>query len=169
MQDLIEVGFIKKTHGYKGDVRIVINDDVIIPETVDVFFLQVKGEKLPYFVDKMEHILDDEYIIHLEEITTKEIAQPFKATKLFLPKSKIETVNNVNDDAHELIGYVVEDLQKGRIGIVTDVYDLPQQELLGVQFGSKEVLIPLRLELIHLMQTDKKTIIFDLPEGLLEL
>ncbi len=169
MQDLIEVGYIKKTHGYKGDVRIIIYDDVYIPDKVDVFFLTVKDEKVPFFVDAMNQILDNEYIIHLEEMTTKEIAQPYKASKIFLPKNLVEKANNVNDDAHELIGYAVEDLQHGKIGVVTDVYDLPQQEMLAVSFGSKEVLIPLRMELIHLMQPDKKLIIFDLPDGLLEL
>ena len=70
---------------------------------------------------------------------------------------------------HEIIGYEVEDQNKGTIGTVVGVVDLKSNPLLIVDFNEKEILIPLVEELIVHVDRDSKRIKVNTPEGLIDL
>jgi 16S rRNA processing protein RimM len=70
---------------------------------------------------------------------------------------------------HEVIGFTVLDKNHGNIGIITSILDLPQQSLMQIQHGSKEILIPLVDKVLLKVNRSKKELHIQAPEGLIEI
>ena len=69
----------------------------------------------------------------------------------------------------QLIGSQVY-LQSGDlIGVVEEIVKLPGQDLLSVNKGGKEVLIPMVKQIIVSIDVQTKTIVVNPPEGLLDV
>jgi len=170
MTDFVEIGYILKTHGYKGDVKTRIQEFYLEPlKNLEVIFLDHRGEQLPYFPESIHLTGLHEAIIHFEGLENKEDAHLLRGSKLLARKSDVPEIPQEEKGPGEFIGFTIEDIHKGQIGTVEDVYSLPQQDLLAVKYKGREVLIPLRQEFITEFFPDKKHIIFDLPEGILDL
>jgi 16S rRNA processing protein RimM len=168
-KELTDIGFILKPHGYKGDMRIRIHGQVSILDAAPrAFFLQVGAEFIPYFTESYRPTGDSEALIHLEGIQSKEEAARLKGQALFLPSASIQWTEPVIE-SDPYIGCMAEDLQFGEIGVVDEVLSYPQQELLSIHRDGRQILIPLRPEFIHKLELDQKRILFDLPEGLLDI
>ena len=77
-----------------------------------------------------------------------------------------------NDDefhVQQLLGAQVITVNGERVGTLTDVINLPGQDLLAVQGQHGEVLIPFVLEIVPGVDIANKIITIDPPEGLLNL
>ena len=68
-----------------------------------------------------------------------------------------------------LKGCEVWTVQGERIGVVTDVLDSGGTEILRVDQGEEETLIPFAAPYLVKIDPDQRKIIVDLPEGLREL
>jgi 16S rRNA processing protein RimM len=171
MIDPVEIGRILKTHGYKGAVKVRFDEFYgSILQQLKAVFLDKDQSYRPYFPDSIELISNNEALIHFEAVGSKEEAKLLRRHKLFARKEDVP-VKSLQEQAggSELIGYTIEDTRLGLIGLVEEVYSLPQQELLAVRYNNKEVLVPLREELIHDFQKENRTIIFNLPDGILDI
>ena len=70
---------------------------------------------------------------------------------------------------HEVIGYEVEDVVKGKIGKVTAIADLKQNPLLIIEFEDKEILLPIYEGLIVKVDRKLKRLRVKAPDGLIDL
>ena len=66
-------------------------------------------------------------------------------------------------------GFTIIDKNLGEIGTIESVVEFPQQDMAFVTYKEKEVMIPLNDSIVTQIDEDKKELIVDLPEGLLEL
>ena len=75
------------------------------------------------------------------------------------------------DEFHvqQLIGARVETLDGELVGYLTDVINLPGQDLLAVEGKSGEILIPFVVEIVPEVDVEAKLIRINPPEGLLNL
>lgn len=169
MNSVKPVGHIVTYHGYKGEMKVSVLDGLDeVFAGLKVIYVRHRNEDLPHRVQAMNHTGQSRFIIKLEDIDSKEEVLKLKKAELLAPADLIPNTAENNSSA-DLIGYAVYDTDKGLIGIVEDVYSGPGQELLAVKYGSKEVLIPLTLELIRELDESGKKIVFELPDGILEL
>ena len=67
------------------------------------------------------------------------------------------------------VNFEIHDKILGKIGIIEEIIEYPQQEMAAIKFQEKEVLIPLNEQLILTIDAENKVIEMDLPDGLLEL
>ena len=168
-EDLIEIGYVIKTHGYKGDLKVRLYENITInSKKPRAFFIYHKDEFLPFFTESLQYSADREALVHFEELDSKEAAAKFKSHTLFLKKEDCSLLVDT-EEVNALIGYTIEDVDHGLIGIVENILTFPQQELLAVLYHGRQILIPLREELIHEMDETNKRIVFKLPEGFLDL
>jgi 16S rRNA processing protein RimM len=70
---------------------------------------------------------------------------------------------------HEVLGYEVHDIVKGKIGILKEVLDYPGNPVFLVIQGRNEVLIPARDEFIEKLDRKEKILFVKAPEGLIDL
>ncbi|MEZ4775167.1 MAG: ribosome maturation factor RimM [Bacteroidia bacterium] len=170
-EDCIEIGYISKAHGLKGEVTAVLDVyDVADYQKVRTLYLARKTAPLQAFsVRKLTVTGKKAVILNLEGITTREQAENLTGTTLFYPAENLPALPDGNFYFFEVIGFAVEDQRHGPLGIVKDFADGPAQNLMIIDYQGFEVLVPITDEFVHQADKEKKIIYTSLPEGLLEL
>jgi len=170
--DYVEIGRVRKPHGLSGEVKGDIDerfwDDVT---EVDAFFVEVKSEKTPYFIDYLRG--KGTLIMKFEDINTKEDASLFTSKALYLRRSDVnlseEEINDTGLEFSYLEGYELQVEEIGKVGTIEEIEEYPQQEMASVKEGKKTFLVPLRAEWILSVNKGKKVVLMNLPEGLLDI
>mgnify|MGYP005749436203 FL=1 len=164
------LGYIVKTHGTKG--QVVAFFDVDYPEDyedLESVFLEQKGRLIPFFIDSINPVKDSRFIIKFEDINTMEQAEALRGTSLYLPLDELPELDEDQFYFHEVIGYQVVDQHHGKLGTVKEFYDLPQQQLMAMDYLGQEMLIPVMGEILLRADHEAKELHISLPEGLLEV
>lgn len=167
--DCYLVGKLTKTHGLKGEMAIWL--DVDYPEEyeeLESILVEMKGELIPYFVEEIQ-IRANKSIIKFEDIDTIEAAQKLINCDLYLPNDNLEELDDDQFYYHEIIGFTIVDDTQGRLGTVMAVYTAEAQDLIAMNYQSKEVLIPVSDEIVKTIDREKKELYTDLPAGLIEV
>lgn len=170
--DYVEIGRFRKPHGLSGEIKGDIDerfwDDVA---EVDAFFIEIKGEKTPYFIEYLRG--KGTLIMKFEDVDTKEEASLFTSKALYLRREDVnlseEEINDTGLEFSYLEGYELHLEELGRVGTIEYVEEYPQQEMATVKEGEKEFLVPLRAEWILSVNEGKAIVLMDLPEGLLDV
>ncbi len=165
--DYFQIGFIKKPHGLKGDVNISIAQEMI-PEEVSVFFLEVEGSLVPYFIETFS-LNNDKATVKFEDVNSLEQAKLIGAKKVFLPTSERPKLSKGEFYDDEIIGFAVLEETVGPLGILEEIINAGGNRLFAVRKEGEEVLIPETGPFILEINKAKKTIFVSLPEGFLEM
>ena len=165
------IGKIGKPHGISGAFRFYMLRELKSKNKFPKhFFVQEKGNLLPWFVTKVEWIGFDEGFIWFEEITTPEKAKQFSGRELLLTEKDVNAYFKKDSGAYDfLIGYKVIEETAGEIGTIEQIIENPGQIHISINNKGREILIPLVEEFIVAENKKKKEIVFSLPEGLLDL
>lgn len=171
----INIGHTRKTHGVQGEMKIAIEDkyleDFLKNERI---FIDVRGVKVPYFVASVRGKGD--MILQLEEVTSKEAAFALQSREIHLRESDLipDHLRELEIEPEEeleyahLTGFQLLDQHLGAIGPIREVLDMPQQEMAFLEYQGREVLVPLNAQLIISVDEKKRTVLMDLPDGLLD-
>ena len=172
MEDFIEVGKIGKVHGLLGETKIILHDsfESLLGELVCIFIHQ-NGQYVPYFV---EYIRGNGQLLKLESIDDPNEAKLLSQKTFYLKRDMIPEMllvaESVSESNHPWeVGYLISDHNLGEIGSINQVIEMPMQILAEVNYQNKEVLIPINEHYIVSIDSAKKIIYMDLPEGLLNL
>jgi 16S rRNA processing protein RimM len=166
--DYILLGSIVKTRGISGEV--VIRSKITIREIIKQksVMLKIDGLLVPFFVISWKNIQDNEIILKFRDIETKEKAEKLKDAEVYLLKTAISNVD-IKSVTENLSGYQVVDIRTGVIGKSTGIMEIPGNELLQVEYRKKEILLPLQEGVVLEINSEKKMIKVDLPDGFLEI
>lgn len=170
IDDCFQLGFIVKTHGVKG--QVVAFFDVDYPEDyedLESVFLEQGGRLVPFFIDAMEPQQKGRFIIRFEDIKTIEQAEKLRNTALYLPLDELPELEEDQFYFHDVIGYQIVDANYGELGTVKEFYDLPQQQLMAMDYMDQEMLIPVIEDIAMRADHMAKVLHINLPEGLLEV
>ncbi|MFT2010101.1 ribosome maturation factor RimM [Pontibacter sp. 13R65] len=170
IDDCFLLGYIVKTHGTKG--QVVAFFDVDYPEDYDDLesvFLEQGGRLVPFFIEDMEPQQKGRFIIRFEEVKTMEQAEKLRNTALYLPLDELPELEEGQFYFHDVIGYKVVDENHGELGTVKDFYDMPQQQLMAMDYLGQEMLVPVIDEVMQRADHEAKILHVSLPEGLLEV
>ncbi|MBL7818664.1 MAG: 16S rRNA processing protein RimM [Saprospiraceae bacterium] len=172
--NLVQIGFTKKPHGLKGEIKLHIHDQYLEDVmNTEVVILQIKGKPTPFFVDDIR--VGNAIIGKFEDIDTPEAALSIANKELFLREQDIipddEREFEVEDDGLKYlkcIGYAIFDGEH-LVGEILDILEFPQQEMAVVEYQNREILIPLNVAFVRKKDDAAKKILMELPEGLLDL
>lgn len=169
--EFTQIGFTRKTHGVKGELKVFIEEpyeDLFLEQ--DRIFLEIRGVKQPFFIEEVRGLGD--LIVRFEDVKVREEAIPLQSKGIFLPAGEVPEVVESGEEglayAH-ITGFRVIDKTLGELGTVEEVLDMPQQEMAVLQHQGREVLIPLNEHFVLSVNEKEKTVLVDLPEGLLSL
>jgi len=165
----ILLGRITKVKGYEGTVTIRLEKSFTeeIPGLNPVF-LEIEGKPVPFFTTEPDYTGGGLLKLKLDGFESLEGLNEFTGCRVFLDAGEGEQnpVKNISGIA----GFKV--LTKDRItaGTIREIIENPGQWLMSVETESgRELLIPLHEDLIIKVDKKKKTILMDLPEGLMEI
>jgi len=166
----ILLGRITKVSGFEGAVAVKIEKIFTenIPEMESVF-LEIEGRPVPFFISDLEYSGADILKLWFEGYDTVEKISEFTGCRIFLT-DEIADDNNKKADNQLLIGYEVFTQENKLLGPVSDIISNNGQWLLNVSsLNKKNLLIPFHEDIIISIDKKRKSIIMDIPEGLLEI
>lgn len=131
-------------------------------------YFEKKGTQGEYLVESLRPFKDG-FIIKLKEIDSLSEAKELVGEEVLVPEAKLQSLEKDRYYLFQLIGCSVVTKTGDRVGVVEDVLPLPDSELLVVRGGGKEVLIPAISEICYQINLEKRMILIDPPEGLLDL
>ena len=175
--DFQKIGFIVREKGLRGDVKISFEafflDYLYHKTTPDHLFVLIHGSMIPYFIEN-SNLKSQAITLKFEEVDDRQTAQELRAKEIFVPKDLFENEELPDDDAttywNYILGYQVFTLHEQQLlGKVEDIFYLPEHELAQVFYQNKELLLPLNEEYLHEIDEAKKSIVFNLPQGFIEV
>jgi 16S rRNA processing protein RimM len=169
LEQCYKVGYILRPHGLKGEVTVSLDPECPSGlESGNSIFLEENSKLIPYFIERAA-IRGDKAYVKFEEVDTVESASLVAKKALYLPKSFRVPSGRGNFYDDEIVSFEVEDELVGSLGKVTGVTQAGPNKLIAIDFGGKEVLIPVNGPFITGINKTKKRITVNLPEGFLDL
>ncbi|MBE9492439.1 MAG: 16S rRNA processing protein RimM [Bacteroidetes bacterium] len=163
------IGTIVKSKGTNGEMVLLFNvDDPSGYTDLEFVFIEIEERLIPFHIDSIR-IKEAYAIVALEDINTPEKAQEMVDKDLYLPLTDRPDSGPGQFYSHEIVGFTVVDKEKGEIGKVKQVLDRPEQSLLQISHGNKEILIPFVDEIILTIDKISHQITIQAPEGLIDL
>jgi 16S rRNA processing protein RimM len=160
------VGRIGRAHGVLGEATIEVRtDDAELRFAVGNKLTLDSGKELTI---KSSRWHNQVLLLAFEGINDRNQIEDLRDQ---LVSADVDTNNMAEGEYHyqQLIGSQVF-LQSGDlIGVVEEIVKLPGQDLLSVNNGGKEVLIPMVKQIIVSIDVQTKTIVVNPPEGLLDV
>lgn len=164
-----QLGYVSKVHGIKGEIQCYF--DVDIPENykkMESVFVDINNKLVPFFIEKIS-LIGHKAVVKFEDIDGIEQAAELKGKGLYLPLEKLPALGGNQFYFHEIIGYRVKDEEEGLLGTIKDIYALPHQDIIAMEFENKEVLIPISDDIIKSVDHERKELNVHLPPGLLQI
>ncbi len=167
--DLVKIGEVFRPHGYKGELIIKLSVEFESLKLTELIFLVIDGNKVPFFFsENPRKYKKSSMMLCLENIHSEEDVKKLLNVPVFTERQNIISEPKENE-ASMPEGFEVYD-QDTYIGISGGILNIPSNPILSVYTKEdKEILIPVHDDFLNLIDYDKKIIVFNLPEGLIEL
>jgi 16S rRNA processing protein RimM len=163
------IGKIVSAFGLKGDMIVLhhLGKKIAVSKIKVIFLEQKKDELLPYFIENIRKKGDDELQLKLEGIDSKEAATKFIRREVWLNEEEIQAHTQKNNPIG-WVGYRILDQGKD-LGPILEVIEQPHQILCRIEMDAREVLIPLHEQTLINVDHKNKTVLLNLPDGLLDV
>jgi 16S rRNA processing protein RimM len=165
-----KAGKITKPYGLRGEVNIILEPQAgnnIEPD--NPLFIDIDGQRVPFFVEEVELVSSEQAIIKFEFVDSMEAARKVSGCYLYFdPSYQSEKVED-GDDLANLIGYTASDRESGLLGHISDYLPHPMNPVFVIQFQGKELMVPAVMDFIDHIDPKKQSILFILPQGLTSL
>ncbi|HWB64939.1 MAG TPA: ribosome maturation factor RimM [Chitinophagales bacterium] len=169
-EEYIAVGKLGKPHSLSGAFRfkllLQLKSQKKFPKSL---FMFENGAYRPWFIAKVD-LNEEGGIILFEEINSPEKAKNYTNKELYIKAKDAKTwFTEGGDDLPDLNGYIALHNGDEVIGVIKETVNTGGQLLLLVEDNGKDVMIPFVEDFIVEISKKKREVIFDLPEGLLDL
>lgn len=171
LDDCVELGIITKTSGFRGHLVLKLNnlsfDDI---EEMEQVFVLIDGLPVPFFFEEFSERAKDSLLIKFDDLNSEESVKFLCDNTVYLHKKYIDIRDSKNlNNLSVLTGYTVIDKNKGTIGLLDSVTTDNDNPLMIIQKDFREILIPLQQEFIIGIDDQKKEILVNCPDGLIDL
>jgi len=169
-EDCFYLGKIVKKYSFKGELLVKLDTDE--PELfikMESVFVEQHKNLIPFFIKKSSLHKSALLRVQFEEVTNEEEADALLGHHLYLPLTMLPKLSGNKFYYHEIIGFAVNDVDFGEVGTITGVNDTTSQALFEIDKNGKEILIPVNDAFIKKVDRENKSILLDVPEGLIEL
>ncbi len=165
-EEVFQIGKLGKTHGVKGEISFLFDDDVFDRVDADYLILKIDGILVPFFIEEYRFKSDSNALMKFEGIDTQEQARELTGTDVYFPRSLADS-----DDGtltwSVLVGFDIIDADSGRtVGRIASVDDSTLNILFCLDDGR---LIPASEDLIIAVDQQARSLTMHIPAGLLEL
>ena len=164
------LGKIVKKYSFKGEVLVKLDTDE--PELftkMESVFVEQHKNLVPFFILQSSLHKSQLLRIKFEDVTSEIEANAILGAALYLPLEFLPKLTGNRFYYHEIIGFTVEDVAFGEVGIITGVNDTTSQALFEIDHSGKQILVPIIDQFIKNVDRESKNILLDVPEGLIEL
>ncbi|EGV42110.1 16S rRNA processing protein RimM [Bizionia argentinensis JUB59] len=169
-EDCFYLGKIVSKYSFKGELLIKLDtDEPDLYENLDSMFVDLRNNLVPFFIESSQLHKSDLLRVRFEDVDTEADADALIKSDIYLPLDLLPKLEGDKFYYHEIIGFKVSDVNFGHVGTVSSINDSTAQVLFEIDRDGTEILIPLNDAFIVKVDKDKKEIILDTPEGLIDL
>jgi len=169
-EDCFYLGKIVRKYSFKGELLVKLDtDQPDIYDNLDAVFVLLRNNFIPFFIESSQLHKSDLLRVKFEDVDTEEDADTLLKSELYLPLEVLPKLEGNKFYFHEVIGFTVEDVNFGKVGIVKAINDSTAQALFEIDREGIEILIPMNDEFIKELDRENRTILMETPEGLIEL
>lgn len=177
-EQIIKGGTFVKTHGLNGELNIFSEYPTSIYEEDVPIIIDIDGLYVPFFITGIRARKTFGCVVKLQDIDSKEQADLFTGKNFYLLRTwtaeKLDVEIDELEQDTELVGYTLEDVNHGVVGIIEDIDDSNVNILMKVLAKDedgmdKEILLPLHEDFIQVVDEADKKLIVELPQGCLDI
>ena len=167
--DLIAVGRISKPVGFRGEVKVLpLTDNKQRFADLQSVWVGSDETTVENFAIIAVRINARQIVVSFKGIETSDKAEGLRDKYLFVPKEKAVKLRSGSYFVDDVIGCEVMMEGHKKVGVITDLFALPENDVWIVWNGVKEILIPAVKAIIRHVDVEKKCIVINELEGLLE-
>ena len=162
------MGKFLKPRGLKGELRVSIFNEFgsILKVGTEVWLKTNEEEYFSWKIDAIK-MAGKKSCIKLAGCNTIDDADRIRGSVFFLPRDQFNPIGENEHYLVDIIGFHVWDENQKSLGAVTDILIMPAQNIIVVEAGKKEILIPYVDAHITLFDEEKKHLIVKDVEGLI--
>ena len=169
-EDCFYLGKIVKKHSFKGGVVAKLDtDEPELYKNLESVFVALGNDLVPFFIESSLLQKGNQLRIQFEDVYSEEDADAILGAELHLPLEFLPKLTGNKFYFHEIIGFSIEDVEKGVFGKIVGVNDRTAQPLFVVDSNGIEILIPMIDDFIVKVDRENATILVQTPEGLIDL
>ena len=168
-EDCYFLGKITRRHGLRGNVILKLDTDT--PEfynKLESIFVEINGLLVPFFIKNSSWSKSDSLNITFNNISEQLVEQTI-GKDVYLPLATLPPLSGKQFYYHEVKGFNIMDENEINYGIVESVNDQTAQHYFILNFGEKEVIVPIIKDWILEVNREQKFIKMQMPEGLLDV
>lgn len=166
-EDVYKIGRLGRAHGVKGEVSFMFDDDVFDRVDAEYLVLEVDGILTPFFMEQYRFRSDSLCLVKFCDIDTQSQASALTGCDVYFPRALAADCDNDEMSLASLVGYdIIDSSDNAVVGRIASIDSQTANVLFELENG---MLIPATDDLVISIDTDGRTIVMDLPKGLLEL
>ena len=168
-----DVAELIATQGLKGRLvaRSVRGLPFLLHEGITVHFVPptLDGPRTAS-VRSVQHLGSQEYAVQFSGVSKRDTAELLTGSHCLVARADLpdDFEDIVRSSAEYLSGFLVVDEVLGDIGTISDVREMPAQDLLVVTAPGGEVLVPFVEDFIVEFDDAERVLYMDLPDGLVD-
>jgi len=169
-EDCFYLGKIVRKHSFKGAVVAKLDtDEPELYENLESVFVALGNDLVPFFIENSLLQKGNQLRIQFEDMVSEEDADTIMGAGLYLPIEFLPKLTGNKFYFHEIIGFDIEDVNYGYLGIITGINDSSAQPLFEIDSNGVNVLIPMIDDFIKKVDRENKKITVKAPAGLIDL
>jgi len=167
--EYFKIGKLVAVHGLQGELLLKheLGKKTSLKGLPAIFIEEKKSAFIPWFIESTKIKSEDELYLKLEGVNTREAAMKLAQKHAWIPEPDFKKFAAKTAPA-SLLGYMIIDKSEP-LGEILELIEQPHQLLCRLEIKGKEVLIPLHEETLKKVNHTKRTVVVELPDGLLEI
>ena len=168
-EDCFLIGTVLKLHGYKGNVTIYNNNDILFNfNTINYFLIEQNNSLVPFFITKAKHKKKNIILVKFEDVNSEKEALRILKSDAYLP-NKLLPKHKKEISEKQFIGFKILDINLGDLGKINYINSQTPQDLIYVSNDGKEFCFPMHNEFIININYEKEIMEVNIPEDLIHL
>ena len=169
-KDCFYLGKIVRKHSFRGEIVIKLDtDEPGLYANMNAVFVDLGNKLLPFFIVKSLLQKGNQLRVKFEDVSTESDADAILKSDVYLPLDLLPKLSGNKFYYHEVIGFTIEDVNFGLVGVLNGINDSTAQPLFEIKNGNTEILIPMIDDFIKKVDRKNKVITVETPAGLIEM
>ena len=172
-EELIAIGHYNKPHGVAGEISATVDVDVDVLRDLSCLVSEMDGIFVPFFVNSLRPKTCETVLLTIDGIETEQQATRLVNHEIYALKRDYRQESiDADADGYPLdyfIGFELQDSDGTTVGTIVQVDEQTENAIFIVEDGDRELLLPASDDLIVEFDLDKKVMVMELPQGILDL
>ncbi len=137
------IGVVRKPHGVRGGLKVTLhNIDLKMFQNLEQLFVKT-GSNWKQLTLNSSQGYDDYAILSFKEIKDRTEAEAYRDQEIYTNRDELPDLDDSEFYIDDLVGCVVVDEERKPLGKVVEILTPGAHEVLVVQQGDQETLVPL--------------------------